>query len=62
MTNRSAINKKLSIPSQDTEPCVTSIQYDYNKDVAVRHEPELKGGFAALAKSGTIRFTSYEEQ
>jgi hypothetical protein len=53
--------QKLSIPSQDTEPCVTTIQYDYNKDVAIAHEPELHGGFAALAKRGTIRFTSYEE-
>jgi hypothetical protein len=23
-------------------------------------EPELRGGFAALAKKGTIRFTSYQ--
>jgi DNA-directed RNA polymerase subunit RPC12/RpoP len=54
--------QRLSIPSQDTEPCVTSIQYDYSKDVAIRHEPELRGGSAALAKKGTIRFTSYKER
>jgi hypothetical protein len=45
--------QKLLIPFQDTEPCVASVQYDYNKEVAIRNEPELRGGFAALAKKGT---------
>jgi hypothetical protein len=31
-------------------------------DVSIHHEPTLKGGFAALAKKGTIRFTRYEER
>jgi hypothetical protein len=33
--------QKLSIPSQRTEPCVTSIQYDYNKYVAIRYLDKL---------------------
>jgi hypothetical protein len=27
--------------------------------VEIRHTPPLRGGFAQLAKKGTIRFTSY---
>ena len=50
--------QKLSIPYQDSEPAVASI--GVTPDVSIRHEPELKGGFAALAEKGTIRFTSYQ--
>jgi DNA-directed RNA polymerase subunit RPC12/RpoP len=53
--------QKLSIPDQEIEPAVTSIQTDQSKSVEIRHKPELCGGFAALAKKGTIRFTSYHE-
>jgi hypothetical protein len=50
--------QRLSVP-EETEPAVASIQN--TPDVSIRHEPELRGGFAQLAKKGTIRFTSYEE-
>ena len=40
--------QKLSIPSLDAEPAVTSI--GITSDVSIPHEPKLKGGFAALAK------------
>jgi hypothetical protein len=47
--------QKLSIPYQeDSEPAIASTAgIDYSK-VQFRHEPELKGGFAALAKKGTF--------
>jgi hypothetical protein len=47
---------------EEVEPAVASIQTDQSKNVEIRHEPELRGGFAALAKKGTIRFTRYEER
>jgi ribosomal protein L37AE/L43A len=50
---------KLGMQRNEVEPAVTSIQTDQSKSVEIRHEPELRGGFAALAKKGTIRFTSY---
>jgi hypothetical protein len=45
---------------EEVDPAVTSIQTDLSKSVEIRHEPELCGGFAALAKKGTFRFTSYQ--
>jgi hypothetical protein len=51
---------KLGMQRNEVEPAVTSIQTDQSKSVEIRHEPELRGGFAALAKKGTIRFTSYQ--
>jgi hypothetical protein len=53
--------QKLSIPVQDEEPAVASIQGINADKVQIRHEPQLKGGFAQLARKGTIRFTSYQE-
>ena len=47
--------QKLSIPYQDSEAAIASI--GSVPDVSIRHEPTLKGGFAQLAKKGTIRFT-----
>jgi hypothetical protein len=52
---------KLGTQREEVEPAVTSIQTDQSKSVEIRHEPQLKGGFAQLAKKGTIRFTSYQE-
>jgi hypothetical protein len=52
---------KITVPDRNIEPAVTSIQTDQSKSVEIRHEPQLKGGFATLAKKGTIRFTSYQE-
>ena len=51
--------QKLSIPYNENEPAVASI--GAVPDVSIHHEPTLKGGFAQLAKKGTIRFTSYQE-
>jgi hypothetical protein len=48
---------KLSIQKQEVDPAVTSV--GNIPDVSIRHEPTLSGGFAQLAKKGTIRFTSY---
>jgi hypothetical protein len=51
---------KITVPDRNQEPAITSVSN--TPDVRIRHEPELKGGFAQLAKKGTIRFTHYEEQ
>jgi hypothetical protein len=50
---------KLGTQREEIEPEVTSIQTDPSKNVEIRHEPELRGAFAALAKKG-LRFTSYQ--
>jgi hypothetical protein len=54
---------KLSTPDRNQETLVAQTPgQDYlNKKVEIRHEPELRGGFAALAKKGTIKFTSYQD-
>jgi hypothetical protein len=52
---------KLGTQREEVEPAVTSIQTDHSKEVEIRHEPELRGSFAAMAKKGTIQFTSYHE-
>jgi ribosomal protein L37AE/L43A len=52
---------KLGMQREEVEPAVTSIQTDQSKSVETRHEPELRGAFAAMAKKGTIRFTSYQD-
>src|SRR5918992_2601806 len=49
--------QRLSIPHQDSEPAVSTTPGI--PDISIRHEPELRGGFAQLAKKGTIRFTDY---
>jgi predicted RNA-binding Zn-ribbon protein involved in translation (DUF1610 family) len=48
---------KIVVPDRNEEAAISSIQNI--PDISIRHEPELRGGFAALAKKGTIRFTSY---
>jgi hypothetical protein len=42
---------KLSVPLE-TEPAVSIINYDYNKDMEIRHPKELRGGIAELQKRG----------
>jgi hypothetical protein len=45
---------KLSVPDRNEETLVAEIAgIDYSS-VAIRKEPELSGGFAQLAKKGTI--------
>lgn len=51
---------KLSVPDRNIEPAVSSIQHDYNKDVEIRHEPEIKGGLKELQKKG-LKITDYHE-
>jgi peptide subunit release factor 1 (eRF1) len=51
---------KIVVPDRNVEPAITSIQTDFGKEVEIKREPELGGGFAQLAKKGTIRFTSYQ--
>jgi DNA-directed RNA polymerase subunit RPC12/RpoP len=51
---------KLSVPDRNVEPAVATTPGI--PDVSIRKEPELSGGFAQLAKKGTIKFTSYEEK
>lgn len=50
----------LSIP-EEKEPAATSIQTNMPDEVEIRHEAEMRGGFAQLAKKGTVRFTSFLE-
>jgi hypothetical protein len=52
---------KLGTQREEIEPAAASIQIDQSKSVEIRHEPELRGAFAAMAKKGTIRFTSYQD-
>jgi hypothetical protein len=49
---------KLFVPDRNQEPAITSIDYDYRKDVEIHHDPPMRGGFAELKKKG-LRFTSY---
>ena len=53
--------QRISVPDRNEETLVTCIQHDYNKDVEIRHTPELRGGIAALSKKGTIRITKFED-
>jgi hypothetical protein len=50
---------KIVVPDRNIESAISSV--GMMPDVSIRHEPTLKGGFAAIAKKGTIRFTSYQE-
>jgi hypothetical protein len=50
-------DSKIIVPDRNIEPAAASI--DVIPEVSIRHEPELRGSFAQLAKKGTIRFTSY---
>jgi hypothetical protein len=54
--------KDIMFREVDEETLVATTPGINYKDVAIRHEPELSGGFAQLAKKGTIKFTSYEEK
>jgi hypothetical protein len=50
---------KLGTQRNEIEPEITSIQINPSKEVEIRHTIPLRGGFAEMAKKGTIRFTSY---
>jgi DNA-directed RNA polymerase subunit RPC12/RpoP len=51
---------KLVVPDRNIEPAATSIQNNMANEVEIRYTPEMRGGFAQLARKGTIRFTSYQ--
>jgi hypothetical protein len=51
---------KLGTQREEIEPAVSSIQIDQSGNVEIRHTVPLRGGFEALSKKGTIRFTSYQ--
>jgi hypothetical protein len=51
---------KLTVPNRNEETLVTSIQYDFSKDIAIRHKPEIKGGLKALKEKG-LKITDYKE-
>ena len=48
---------KIIVLDRNIEPAVATTPGI--PDISIRKEPELSGGFAELAKKGTIRFTSY---
>ena len=48
---------KLKVPERNVEPCVSTAPGI--PDISLHKEPELRGGFAQLAKEGTIRFIDY---
>jgi hypothetical protein len=48
--------QRISVPLE-TEPAISTTPGI--PDISIRKEPELRGGFAQLAKKGTIRFTDY---
>lgn len=39
-------HRQRLLPPDEPEPAATSIQYDFTKDVEVRHPKELRGGIA----------------
>ena len=49
---------KLIVPDRNIEPAVTSIQTNMEDSVAIRHTPEIRGGFAELQKKG-IKIKDY---
>jgi hypothetical protein len=53
------IRKKSKLGKSDevTEPAISSV--GGVPDISLKKPVELKGGFAQLAKKGTIHFTSY---
>ena len=51
-------DSKIVVPDRNQEAAITSIQRDFGKGMEARHEPELRGGFVAMAKKRNICFTS----
>jgi hypothetical protein len=49
---------KLIVPNRN-EAAVTSIQTNMADEVEIKHTPPIRGGFAEMAKKGTIRIKNY---
>jgi uncharacterized Zn finger protein len=52
---------KLETPHKNTETLISTTPLPGQKDVAIKHEPNLQWGAKALSSRGTIKFTSYSE-
>ena len=52
---------KLSVPDRNIEPAVTTTPGIGADSVAIRNEPEIKGGLKALRDKG-LKITHYEER
>lgn len=50
---------KITIPDRNQEPAAASIHYNMEGEVEIHHTVPLRGGFEALSRKGTIKFTSY---
>ena len=48
------------MPPDEPEPSVSIINYDFNKDVEIRHPKDLRGGIAELQKRG-LKITYFED-
>ena len=48
---------KITVPDRNIEPAISTTSGI--PDISIRKEPELRGGFAQLAKKGTIKFKDY---
>jgi uncharacterized Zn ribbon protein len=51
---------KLSVPDRNVEPAVATAPGIDTDSVAIRHEPEIKGGLKTLRDRG-MKITHYEE-
>ena len=51
---------KISVPDRNVEPAVATTPGIGADSVAIRHEPEIKGGLKALRDKG-LKITYYEE-
>jgi DNA-directed RNA polymerase subunit RPC12/RpoP len=52
---------KLSVPERNVEPAVGTTPSINEDSVAIRHQPEIKGGLKELQKKG-LKITHYEER
>ena len=53
-------DSKLSVPDRNIEPAIATTPGIGADSVAIRHEPEIKGGLKALKDKG-LKITHYEE-
>ena len=51
---------KLETPHKNTETLIGSVPTPHEKDIRIKHEPELQGGFLALSQKG-LKIKDYRE-